>query len=150
METSKLFELVVQYLAPVILTAAASALTWLFAQLALKAQAQWQQSKWGAAVSQLALLAKLAVAEVEATLRPLLKEATADGKLTKEEAEKLKAAALAKLIEMAKTHGFEEARKLLETLAPPVVALLSGFIESAVTAQKAPTAVVAVPVANPT
>ncbi|MGH8525244.1 MAG: hypothetical protein ACREXY_13865 [Gammaproteobacteria bacterium] len=136
MEKSALLGLFVQYILPVLATAIASGLTWVLAQLALKIQAEWSQSKWGAAMTQLALLAKSAVAEVEATLRPLIKEAAADGSISKEEAEKLKKAAIDKLVEMAKVQGFEEARKLLETLAPPVLALVGGFIESAVSAQR--------------
>jgi hypothetical protein len=138
METSKLMELFVQYVAPVLLTAIASGLTWLLTQLALVAKTRFEASKWGAAMDQLALLAKVAVVEVETTLRPLVKEVTADGRVTPEEAAKLKKAAVDKLLEMAKARGFEEAKKLLESTVPAVGTLVSGFVESAVAAQKAP------------
>jgi hypothetical protein len=141
-ENSKLLQLAVQYLAPVLLSAVATGLTFVLAKLGQYLSKKAEHSKWVLSMEQLALLAKLSVTEVEATLRPLVKEFAADGSITADEGKKLKAAAVAKLIELAKNQGFAEAQKLLEVVAPEVMALVSGFVEMSVTGMKASQAVV--------
>lgn len=149
MDKGALLSAFVQYLVPVLATALASGLSWLLAQAGLWLKAKASTSKTAAALGQLAFLAEIVVADIEAHERPLLKELTSDGKLSKEDGQRLLELAVTRLKTLAKERGFDEAKRLLETFSPAVESLLSGLIEKAVAGlPKASPEPVAVPVAT--
>jgi hypothetical protein len=131
---SELLDIFVKYIVPPLATLVASGGAWALGQLALWLKSKTDASKTMLALSQLAYLAELVVADVEATLRPLVKEFSADGQMAPEEAAKLKAAAVERLKALAKERGFLEAQKLLEAMAPSLAPFLSGIVERAVAA----------------
>lgn len=96
---SPVLELVLKYIAPPLLTAIGGLLAWLLGLAVAYLKTKTETSKLAHVGLFLTEAARNVVAEVEATLVPMAKEAMADGKLTPEEGAKIKAAAL----EMLKT-----------------------------------------------
>jgi hypothetical protein len=120
------------YAVPLALTAVAAALAWALAALAKKLQAQATESKLAAVGARLALLADAVVRDVEATLKPELRAAVADGVLTQEELKKLKQAAFNRLKIILTERGMTEAAAVLAVAAPGLSFVLGGYIERAV------------------
>ena len=89
--------------------------------------------KGQAALAVLGDLTQSVVADLETSLRPLLQKALEDGKLSPEEGNALKAAALAKLREVAPGEAMETAGKLLGLAG--LEQWLSGMVERANAAQ---------------
>lgn len=129
---SELLEIFVKYLLPPLATLVASGGAWALGQLALWLRSKNEVTKTHLALTQLAFLAEIVVADIEATLRPMVKDLTEDGHITPEEGAKLKAAAMERLVTLAKERGFSEAQKLLEAMAPSIAPFLSGIVERAV------------------
>ena len=135
---SALWGLFLQYLAPVIMTGIASLLGWASLKLG-----QWLHAKAGDAAAttatkkaslvaeRFAYFANTVVQELEATVRPYLKEAAADGTISQDEAAKIKTLALEKLKALAGDKGIKEAQAVLGILAPGIDVWLGGLIEGA-------------------
>lgn len=104
---SPVLELVLKYIAPPLLTAIGGLLAWLLGLAVSYLKTKTETSKLAHVGLFLTEAARNVVAEVEATLVPMAKEAMADGKLTPEEGAKIKAAAL----------------ELLKTKLPPALLL---------------------------
>jgi hypothetical protein len=101
-----------------------------------------------AAVDRALEFARLVVADLEATMRPAVAAAGADGKLTPEEAAKLRAVAMDRLKALMGQHGVTELAGTLNILAPQVSEVLGGYLERAVLELKA-TKALAAPVEAP-
>lgn len=82
----------------------------------------------GARVGKLALNI---VADLEATLRPVLKDVTSDGKLTLEEARRIKGTALNDLKRALGAEGLEQVVQVIGIERPAIDQYLSGEIETA-------------------
>lgn len=136
MEKSALLNAFIQYVVPVLGVAIGSGLSWVFVQLGLFVGAHYGATKWGSAMAQLTQVFALAVRTIEARLRPLVKEFSADGGISLMEAKKLRDAAIEEAKAIAKTNGFELAEKLLADLSPAAASLLDGFVEQAVARMK--------------
>lgn len=119
---------------PALITLTVGGLAWILRQVAQYFATVWEtkHAKWAAGMNQLMVLAELVVVDIEAHERSVIKEATVDGKISKEEAARLFALAKERIIALAKERGFAEAQKLLGTMAPDAASLLSGIIERAV------------------
>lgn len=142
---SELLEIFVKYLLPPLATLIATGVAWALGQLALLLKSKTEASKTSLALAQLAYLAEVVVADIEAHEREALKAASADGKISPEEGAKLLAIAKQRIIELAKERGFSEAQKLLEVMSPAVSTLLSGLVEKAVAGLNTPPAVAVAP-----
>lgn len=105
--SSPLLEFVLKYVAPPLLTAIGALLAWLLGLAVSFLKTKTESSKLAYVGLFLTEAARNVVAEVEATLVPAAKAALEDGKLTKEEGEKIKAQAL----------------ELLKTKLPPALLL---------------------------
>lgn len=123
--------LFIQYILPVLFSALATLLGWVFVQLGRRLSAQAGESKLAAAFAQLAHWGDVVVADLEATLRPELGKAAADGKLTKEEIAQLRAVALARLKALAGS-GLSGILGNLGVAGDQTENYLSGVIERAV------------------
>lgn len=129
---SQLLAVFVQYVVPPLATLVASGLVWALGQLGLWLKSKTSATRSAAGLAQLAYLAEIVVADIEATARPLVQEIAADGHISSTEGERLKKMAMERMVELAKQRGLDEARKLLEAMAPAVVPFLSGLVEKAV------------------
>lgn len=114
---------------------------WALAAWRSKQDAQAGQSKVAAVLSRVLTLAEAVVQDLEATLKPEMKAAAADGRLTREELAKLKSLALDRLKESLGQHGLEELRQVLALAAPSLGTILSGLVETALDRVKAGKAV---------
>lgn len=127
---SQLFAAFVQYILPVLCTGVAAGAAWALHKLAAYLGAKASGSK----VAQVGVLLSNAVAsavvEVEATLRPGIKAASADGHLTPAEGASLKAAALAKVKDILGTEGLQLLKDVLGVVG--IDTFLSGLIEQQV------------------
>jgi hypothetical protein len=133
METkSMLIELFIKHVLPIALTGLVGVIVWAVKALAAKLTAEGKATKLQNAESRLALFAAAAVADVEATLRPLVAKASEDGKLTPEEAAELKKAAMDRVKAMLADKGAAEVQAILGIFAPQLEVIISGFIERAV------------------
>lgn len=130
--TSTLMSLFVQHVAPVLFIGLAGLVGWVFTQLGRKFGADASDSKLSKVLTRLAHLGDVVVAELDATLRPELEKATADGVLTKAEIAQLRDVALAKLKAIAGERGLEEARALIGIALPQFDQYLHGVLERAV------------------
>lgn len=129
---SQLLEIFVQYLLPPLATLVASGIAWALAQGGRLLKTKTDASKTALALAQLAYLAEIVVADIEAHEREALKAASADGKISPEEGRRLLTIAKERIIGLAKERGFDEARKLLEAMAPSITPFLTGIVERAV------------------
>lgn len=134
---SVLLDVFIKYLLPVLATAVAGGLAWLLTQLGLWIRAKWAGTKLALLTARVSELAAMVVADLEASLRPKLAEAAADGKLTPEEAAIIKKAAMDRLKELLQEHGIAEIKEVLGIFAPQVEHFLSGAIEKALSEHKA-------------
>lgn len=153
MDKSTLLSVFVQYLLPVFATALAGGLSWVLGLAGLWLKTKATQSKLASALAQITFIVETVVARVEAAERPLVKEFTADGHISKAEGKRLMDLAVSETMAVAKERGFEEARKLLETFSPAVEAMLRGIIERALlnlpNSKPSLAIVEASPIANP-
>lgn len=113
----------------------ATALSGLLA-FALKALVAWlnskaETSKGAAIAAKVAHFSELVVADLEATVKPELQKALADGKLTLEEKEGLKNLALERVKLLLADKGLGELQAVLGLLTPQIELYLSGAIEKA-------------------
>jgi hypothetical protein len=129
---STLLSLFIQYLLPILFSALATLSAWALAQLAKKLGAQAAHSKAAAIAARLTHLAETIVADLEATLKPELAKATADGKLDKAEILRLRDVALQRLKALAGERGLLELQGILGIAAPQVDGYLQGILERAV------------------
>lgn len=129
---SELLEIFVKYVVPPLATLIATGAAWCLGQLASLLTTRAKATKTSVGLAQLAYLAEIVVADIEAHERETLKASSADGSISKEEGARLLAIAKERVISLAKERGFDEAQKLLELMAPAVANLLSGIIERAV------------------
>lgn len=134
MPDSTVIETLVKVAVPALVTLTVGGLAWIARQGAQYFATIWEtkQAKWAAGMNQLMVLAELVVIDIEANERSAIKEATADGRISKEEGGRLFTIAKERIIAMAKEKGFSEAQKLLGVMAPDASSLLSGIIERAV------------------
>ncbi len=132
--SSALMGLFVQHVAPVLFSLIGLALTALLGLAAKKWGTEAKQTKVAAAVDRMTHFASVVVADLDATLKPHLKTATADGVLTKAEVAHLRSVALARLKELAGEHGLKELSGLLGIAAPQLDTYLHGLVETAVDA----------------
>lgn len=130
--TSAVYAMFIQYILPVLFTGLAMLLGWALTSLATWLQSRSENSKIAGASSKLVLLTDTIVADLEATMKPVLKAATADGMLTKTEIDTLRATALQRLKEMAGEKGMEAVKDILGVAAPKLEEFLTGLIEMAV------------------
>lgn len=128
----------IQYVLPVLITAIAGGLGWVLVQLGLFIKAKWGESKIAMIAVRVEHLAEIVVADIEATLRPKIAAAAADGQLTAEEGADLKKTAMERLKAMLAERGLLELQGVLGIIAPQVDTYLSGAIEKAVAAKPAP------------
>lgn len=97
-----------------LLAAALSAgVVWALRALTAWLSSQTDRNRLLGALSRATHLAELVVVDLERTVRPKLAAALADGKLTPEEAEKLRAEAIERVKDTLGTHGMEELRAAL-------------------------------------
>lgn len=129
---STLMSLFLQYLAPVLFSALATALTWALAKLAAKWGAQGKEAKLAATGAWAAHLASTVVADLEATVVAEFKAAAADGVLTKAEIARIRETALGRLKALMGEHGLEQLRKALGIWAPELDKYLLGLLEKSV------------------
>lgn len=129
---SALLTLFIAHVAPVLFTGLAMLLGWVLTQLGRKLGAQAGESKLAAVGTRFTLFAQAVVADLEATLKPELAKATADGELTQAEIAHLRTIALARLKALAGEKGLGELQAVIGIAAPQVDAFLSGLIERAV------------------
>lgn len=115
-----------------------SAVVALFGVLGVYLRGRAKESTAWAVVNSLWVLMQTAVAHAERELRPEIAKALADGKLTKEEAQALKAKTLELFKGMAGDR-IAELAKLLRLTDSGVGVFLSGLLERAVTFTKAST-----------
>lgn len=114
-------------------------LAWAGSAFAKKAAAN---KLWLAAVK-VAELASAIVRDIEATVKPEASRMTADGKLTPEEAKRLRDLALARLKTSLGERGLEQLRGTLGLAGVAAEGYLAGKVEEAVATVKAPQAAVA-------
>lgn len=134
MTRETLLKAFLEYVLPPLATALGAATVWAVSRLATWLHSKGEESKLFRLTATVADLAHSVVAELNATLRPQLASALADGVLTPEEGAKLKAAAL-DVLKNKLPAG-------LQTLASQVFGSavdtwLGGHIERAVSAQAA-------------
>lgn len=128
--------LFVEYALPLLATALTSLLA-----LALKALVTWlnskaEGSKLAAVAAKVAHFSELVVTDLEHTVKPELEKALADGKLTDEEKEGLKALALERLKALLADSGMKELKGVMGILTPQLELYLSGAIEKALVGVK--------------
>ena len=127
---------------PLLLTALGGALVWAVAQLASWLRSKAAESKLARVGTVVADLAASVVAELNATLRPQLQAALADGQLTDVEKALLKATAVSVL----KTKLPPAMQSLAASVFGSAVdTWLAGHVERAVTAAKLPASVPLLP-----
>jgi hypothetical protein len=129
----------VQYGAPILFTAVAALLAKVLFFLGKKLDAQAESSKLAAVGAKFAHFAEVVVADLDATLKPQLKEATKDGVLTAAEIAQLRTVALDRLKKLAGEHGIKELQGVLDFGATQVDGYLTGLVESTVDKLHSPT-----------
>ena len=127
-----LMQLFITHLAPVLFTALATGLMWLMRWATKKLHAQANATKAQAVAAKALHFAEVVTSEIEATLRPMIQEFSRDGKISRDEADRLRSTALELLKSMLGKHGLEELRGVLGIAAPQLDVYLSGLIEKAV------------------
>lgn len=124
-------------LAPVLLTVLVAAVVWALNALREKLTHDGKASRLAFVIERSLVLAGAIVRDLEATMRPLLKEASADGKLTTEEIRRIKSAALIQLQASLKDKGLKELQEVLRIEAGQLGVVLGGFVERALDNMKA-------------
>lgn len=131
---SLLMEAFIKYAVPILFPALAALVAWVLVALRKKLEAQAQESKIAAVGAKVAHFGEVVTRELEATLKPELKAATADGKLTPEEYKKLRDIAMARLKSLLAEQGLQELEGVLGIGAGALDGYLGGIIERAVAA----------------
>lgn len=124
-------------LLPFVLAGLVVALVWVLAAWRQKLQVQAGESRLAQVGARILLVAEGIVRDLEVTLKPKLKEATADGVLTRAELELLKSEALKQLKDSLGEHGLSELREVLQVATGSLGVMLSGIIETALDRMKA-------------
>lgn len=146
---STLLELFIQYVLPILATAAFGGLVWLLVQLSRWFAAKGATNRFFLVTERVAHLASVIVADIDATMRPKLKSAAEDGKISPDEAAELKKAALDALKKSLSERGLTQLQGVLDVFGGPVETYLSGAIERAVTSKRAAEAIALGRPANP-
>jgi hypothetical protein len=144
--TTALYEAFVKFILPVLATGLGGLLVILFAAAGDWCRARAKESKLAAVGAQVAMLADLVVADIEATLRPKLALAAEDGQLTSAEAAELKQVAMDRLKQLLAEKGLASVKGVFGILAPQVELFLSGAIERAVARLPEPSLTATLPV----
>lgn len=116
-----------------------------------KLDADTTGSKQVSVLKRLHALGDIVVHEMEFVIKAEWELASADGVVTKAEMQRMKAAAVNRLVELATKEGLEEAKTILKIAAGGMGTLLGGIIEAALDRMKAtkalakPVTVVAAP-----
>jgi len=129
-------EMVLDALLPLLATGLFAGAGWLMAKLIAYLSAKGEHTKLAAAGLKVAMLADAVVADLNATVKPELQAALADGKLTDEEKKYLKDLALARLKDMLGKHGLSTIQSVIGVWLPSIDTYLSGVIEQSVSAAK--------------
>lgn len=133
--TSALLSLGITLL-PFVLVGLVAALVWALTAWRKKLEVQAGDSRLAQVGARLLLLAETIVRDLEVTLKPSLKEKTADGVLTPAEMKQLKDEALKQLKDSLGEHGMAELRAILQVSAGSLGVILSGIIEKALDLMK--------------
>lgn len=133
----------VQYLLPLAASALFAAGVWAVAKLGTLLGARAKDSKLNAALVRLTVAVDSIVHDLEATLKPKLAAATADGVLTTAEISNLRTVALTRLKDDMGSEGLKALRDCMGIFAPSLDTFLLGFIETRVKAIPGPTVVMA-------
>lgn len=131
----QVLRLFVQIVVPILFTGLASALTWAFWKIGQKFGVDAGTAKKNQVVSHFLNLGKAVVADLEATLKPELLAATADGVLTPAEITSLRVAALDRLKFLAGEKKLEEAQFVLGMTSGALEVFLQGLLEHIVDGQ---------------
>lgn len=123
-------------LLPYVLAGLVGVLAWALASWRKKLLSQSGESRLAQVGARLLLVAEGIVRDLEVTLKPELKAATADGVLTPTELARLKNEALKRLKESLGEHGMAELRDVLQVSAGSLGVFLSGIIEKALDMMK--------------
>ncbi|WP_141620101.1 hypothetical protein [Myxococcus sp. AB036A] len=134
--TSILMSTAVQVV-PIVATALAALLVAGLTGLTNKLKAQAEVSKLAAVGERSATVALSVVRHVDVTMKPRLEAAAADGVLTQEEFQQLKAEAMTRLKESLGGHGLRELQEVLKLAPGKLGEFLSGLIEDALDRMKA-------------
>lgn len=111
--TSPFMAAFIQYLLPVIFAGLATVLAWLLSKLGQKLSAQAKDTTFGAAAGKITHFMQIVVQDLEATLKPGILEAVADGKVTSDELKTLRTKAIERVKLLLGTQGLEEMRDAL-------------------------------------
>lgn len=123
-------------LLPFVLAGLVGVLVWALGAWRKKLQVQAGESRLAQVGARLLLVAEGIVRDLEVTLKPKLKEASADGVLSREELASIKAEALKQLRDSLGEHGMAELRAVLQVTAGGLGPFLSGIIEKALDLMK--------------
>lgn len=132
---SQVLQLFITTVLPVLFTGLATLLGWVFIQLGRKYGTDAGATKKNQVLGHLFALAQSVVADLEATLKPQLLLATADGVLSPTEITALREAALERVKFLAGEKGLAEAQALLGMGSDALTQFLLGLIEKAVDGQ---------------
>ena len=127
-----LLSLFVQYVVPPLFAIVMAGAAWALWKLSQFLNSKAGESKLAAVAARISHLAEGVVADLEATLKPELVEATKDGVLTKAEITRLREVALARLKQLAGERGLAELQLVLGLVPTQVDSYLTGVIEKAV------------------
>lgn len=128
-----LVEAFVKYLVPVLFTGLATVLGLVFVKLAALLDAKKGESKIAAIGAKALHLAEVSVKDLEATLKPKLKEACADGVLTAAEFQLLREAGIGRLKVLLGEAGIKELGDVLGIVGEMALhAYLGGVVEKQV------------------
>jgi hypothetical protein len=132
---SPILTAVLQYVVPALITVLGPLAIWALSALAGFLKAKSSESKVFGVLSVVTEAANSVVAELNATLKPQLQAALADGVLTQAEKDQLKAAALTVLKTKLPAATLASAQGMF---GPMLDTWLGGLVERAVTEQKPP------------
>lgn len=124
----------VSYLLPLAASAALGAGVWALTKLAAVLKTKAHGNKVFTVLGILTTHADAVVANMSATLLPIIREAAKDGVLSPSEVATLRTTALAKLKESLGTEGIAAVQEVLGVVAPSLDSFLSGFLETRVAA----------------
>lgn len=122
---------------PYIFSAVGAAAVWALAALGRKLSVDAGASKGKYVLFRLAAIAETTVADLNVTLKPLVVKASADGRITADEAKELRDAAFARIKETLGDKGLKELQAVLGATGGTIGVFIGGAIEKALDALKA-------------
>lgn len=129
--SSALLHAFIQYGIPVLFPALMGLVAWALVELTQKLNAQAKESKVAAVGAKVTHFAAITVQDIEATLKPELESAAADGVVTPEELKKLRAAAIARVKALLADKGLKELQAVFGVASAEVDKYLGGVVEKA-------------------